>query len=79
MELRHGLPQEQQQPSQHPEPFMNTTRIIIAIAAFATTVTLMAGIAGLVQKAEHDAFAATATTQYLAQADRTVIVVTHTA
>jgi hypothetical protein len=79
MELRHGLPQEQQQPTQHPEPFMNTTQITIAIAAVTTTVILMAGIAGLVQKAENDAYAGIATTTYVADANKTTVVVSRAA
>jgi hypothetical protein len=58
---------------------MNTTQFSIAIAAFATTVTLMAGIAGLVQKAERDAYAGVATTTYVADATKTTVVVTRAA
>jgi hypothetical protein len=78
MEQRHTPPQVKQSPTQHLEPYMKATQIIIAIAAVATTVTLMAGIAGLVQKAEMDAYGV-ATTTYFADANKTTVVVTRAA
>jgi hypothetical protein len=56
---------------------MNTTKIIAAVAAFATTVVMLAGIVGLTTHAE--TLATASTTTYIATDHKTTVVVTRAA
>jgi hypothetical protein len=61
------------------ESAMNSIKVTAAIAAVTTTLVLGAALGALIQKAENEAFASVAKTEFVAQTDRTVVVVTRAA